>query len=623
MDNINQEEFNQKADAELKKLPLFGIPSIAPYIRKHGIMLLGIVIFMLVTVVCDIILPLFQRQVIDNMLVEGAQNDLLAFTFKYLLVIAVQTTATILWLRLACVSEVYISRDLKKQAFDHLQTLSFSYFNVTPVGYIHSRVLSDPVKIGQIFAWGLVDSTYSVIYVIGTTVVMFMINPQLALLTLVIMPILVAVSVFFEKRLTNGNKKVREMNSRITGSINEGITGVKTSKTLVIEDKMSREFEKLTRSMRKTSMGVAKMGSAFRSIVAFCCSVTVALVLWRGGILSSEGVIKVGTLSVFITYALGMIDPIQMLAGIIAEAFGIKVNIGRLIKLLETKPGVTDRDDVIEKYGDDFNHKKENWESIRGDIEFENVDFKYPDGEEYILENFSLTVPAKTTVAIVGETGAGKSTLVNLVCRFFEPVNGKILIDGTDYRERSQQWLHSNLGYVLQTPHLFSGTIRENLEYGLRREVKATDELLMEAVRSVSAEYIIKRLEKGLDSDVGEGGNMLSTGEKQLISFARAILADPAIFVLDEATSSVDTMTEKAISEATRTLLHGRTSFIIAHRLSTIRQADIILVVEDGKIVERGSHDELIAAGGAYRNLYLRQFEEERAARGREDAATF
>ena len=217
-------------------------------------------------------------------------------------------------------------------------------------------------------------------------------------------------------------------------------------------------------------------------------------------------------------------------------------------------------------------------------------------------------MPKGTNVAIVGETGAGKSTLVNLVCRFFEPTEGSVLIDGKDARERSVEWLHSNIGYVLQTPHLFSGTIRENLMYG---KEDATQEELDAAVKSVNADGIIARLEKGYDTVIGEGGNTLSTGEKQLISFARAILADPAIFILDEATSSVDTLTEKLVQEAIEKLMKGRTSFVIAHRLSTIRSADIILVVDDGKIVERGSHEQLLKQRGVYYNLYLQQFREE------------
>ena len=264
--------------------------------------------------------------------------------------------------------------------------------------------------------------------------------------------------------------------------------------------------------------------------------------------------------------------------------------------------------EVIAKYGDTFHPKKENWEPIKGDIEFDDVSFQYPDGEEEVLSHFSLKIPAGTTVAIVGETGAGKSTLVNLACRFFEPTAGRILIDGRDYRERSQLWLHSRLGYVLQNPHLFSGTVMDNIRYG---RLDATDEEVRAAAKAVSADTVVEHLEDGYNSDVGEGGDKLSTGEKQLISFARAVLADPAIFVLDEATSSIDTQTEQLIQSATLRLLKGRTSFLIAHRLSTIRQADLILVVKDGKIVEQGKHEELLQKGGYYHDLYSKQFQQE------------
>ena len=263
----------------------------------------------------------------------------------------------------------------------------------------------------------------------------------------------------------------------------------------------------------------------------------------------------------------------------------------------------------IWKCGDGIKKRKEeNWEKIKGDITFEDVSFRYPDGKEYVLEHFNLHIPAGTNVAIVGETGAGKSTLVNLVGRFFEPTKGRILIDGVDYRERSQLWLHSQMGYVLQNPHLFSGTVRENIRYG---RLDATEEEIRLAAERVSADEVVKKMEKEYDSDVGESGGRLSTGEKQLISFARAILADPSIFVLDEATSSIDTVTEQLIQNATETLLKGHTSFVIAHRLSTIKNADLILVVKDGKIIERGTHKELLAQEGYYQTLYYKQFEEE------------
>ena len=320
---------------------------------------------------------------------------------------------------------------------------------------------------------------------------------------------------------------------------------------------------------------------------------------------------KVGTLAVIMSYALGMIEPVQNLVRMLIDLINIQVNVERFRTLLHTVPNVRDSDAVIEKYGDFFEPRKENWEDIRGDITFEDVSFTYPDGDELVLDHFSLHIGAGTNVAIVGETGAGKSTLVNLACRFYEPTRGRVLIDGRDVRERSQLWLHSHIGYVLQSPHLFSGTVRENMQFG---KPDATDEEIMEALKTASALPVIEKMRHGLDSQVGEGGSRLSTGEKQLISFARAIIADPAILILDEATSSVDTVTEKIIQDAVSHVIKNRTSFVIAHRLSTIVDADLILAVHGGKIVESGTHRELMARHGYYHELYMRQYEDAETA---------
>ena len=371
-----------------------------------------------------------------------------------------------------------------------------------------------------------------------------------------------------------------------------------------IEDVMTRGFESETGNMQTTAVRTARHSAMLTSLITFLSSMALALVLWRGGALTMEGVIRVGTLSVFMSYAVGMLEPIQGIITSLSALISIQVNIERFTGLLEEESDVVDMPEVIEKYGDHFHAKKENWEPLLGDVEFEDVSFRYPDGNEMVLEHFNLKVPRGTNIAIVGETGAGKSTLVNLACRFYEPTEGRILIDGRDARERSQLWLHSNIGYVLQTPYLFSGTVRDNLRYG---RPDATDEQIREALRTASADFVVAKLEKGLDSDVGEGGSMLSTGEKQLLSIARAILADPRILVLDEATSSVDTVTERAIQDAIAAVIRGRTSFVIAHRLSTIVGADVILAVRDGKIVEQGTHRELMRRKGYYHQLYTSQ----------------
>ena len=595
-------------DEKKVSLRFFGIPLILPYLKPHKKILLGLVLTSLYMGLIDILLPLFQRYAIDQFIARDTLRGLGLFALAYAAVFASQLWANYRNSIDACQAEMYVGRDLKRECFNHLQTLSFSYFNHNSVGYIHARIMSDTERIASLVSWSLLDFIWSGIYVGGSIVAMLLINARLALWVLAAVPVMGLLSAFFQGRLLGLNRQVRETNSRITASFNEGITGAPTIKSLVVEEKMGGEFHALTGDMRRISIRTARTESLFRSTMVLTASVATALVLWKGGLLTREQLIQVGTLSAFMNYAQGMNHPIQSLIESVSRLITVQVNVERFHRLVTTRSDVQDSPEVVEKYGDSFHGKRENWEELRGDVEFEDVTFRYPDGEENVLENFNLKVPAGSNVAIVGETGAGKSTLVNLVCRFFEPTSGRILIDGRDARERSQLWLHSHIGYVLQTPHLFSGTVLENLRYG---KSDATMEEVERAVEAVHAGDIIARLPKGYDSEVGEGGNSLSTGEKQLLSFARAILADPAIFVLDEATSSVDTETERLIQDAIDKLMHGRTSFVIAHRLSTIRRADMILVVRDGRIVERGTHRELMAQRGEYWNLYTRQYREE------------
>lgn len=558
----------------------------------------------------DVLVPLFQSYAIDHFIIPDSLKGIHAFALVYVAVIVAQTISVYLSVHAATTIEMNIGKDLKWAQFRHLQTLSFSYYNTTPVGYIHARVMSDTLRIAGMIAWGLVDMFWALIYVAGVFGIMFFLNARLAFLLLLIVPCIAVLTVFFQNRILHWNRKVRKINSQITNAYNEGITGVKTSKSMVIEKENEQAFFKITEDMKYAGCRAEKLNAIFIPTILFFSSVASALVLSRGGYMVQKDLIQLGTLSVFISYAVVIFEPIQQLARLLADLISCQANIERVMDLLSQEPNVVDSREVQEKYGDNFQPKKENWEKIRGDIVFEDVSFRYPDGKEYVLEHFNLHVPAGTNVAIVGETGAGKSTLVNLAGRFFEPTSGRILIDGVDYRERSQLWLHSQIGYVLQNPHLFSGTVKENIRYG---RLDATDEEIIRAARSVSADVAVNKLEKGYDSDVGESGGKLSTGEKQLISFARAILADPAIFVLDEATSSIDTGTEQLIQKATAKLLKGHTSFVIAHRLSTIRNADLILVVKDGKIIEQGTHKELLAEKGYYHDLYYMQFEEEAA----------
>lgn len=589
------------------KLPLFGIPRVLPYLKGHKKIFVWMIITTALASVIDSVYPLFNQYALNHFIARHTLDTIVIFTLGYIVMIIAQCLLNFVSCFFCGKIEMNINKDLRNASFNHLQELSFAYFNQNNVGYIHARVMSDTGRIGEMVSWILMDTLYQVTYLIFVFVNMFLIEPRLAFLLALVVPAGVLISMFFQKHLVVLNRKVREMNSTITGDFNEGITGAKSIKTMVIEDRINEDFDKDTSKMEEISITTRRYRALFISLVSLMSSVALALVLWKGGSLTLQKVILIGTLSVFMSYAINMLEPVQNIIGNISVLISTQVNIERLTNLLNEKSDVADSEEVIEKYGDTFHPKKENWEPLHGDVEFKDVSFRYPDGEEMVLENFNLVVPQGTNVAIVGETGAGKSTLVNLVCRFFEPTKGQVLIDGRDARERSQLWLHSNIGYVLQTPHLFSGTVRDNLRYG---NPDADDETIWNALKLVNAEGVIAKMDKGLDSEVGEGGDLLSTGEKQLLSFARAILADPRILVLDEATASIDTLTEKAIQDAIFTVIKGRTSFVIAHRLSTIVDSDVILVVKDGKIIERGRHTELMAARGYYYQLYTRQYEE-------------
>lgn len=582
------------------------LPFFKPY-KKYFVITIGL---NLLLAGIDVLVPLFQSYAIDHFIVPDTLDGIPVFAGVYIGLIVLQTVFVYVSVHAATTIEMCVGKDLKWAQFEHLQTLSFSYYNTTPVGYIHARVMSDTLKIAGMTAWGLVDMFWAFVYVVSVFGIMLLLNWKLALIIMMIVPCIALLTVYFQNKILHWNRKVRKINSQITNAYNEGITGVRTSKSMVVEEDNQNNFFKITKKMHQAAIHSARLNAIYIPTILLFSSIACAIVLERGGHMVQEELLQLGTLSVFISYAVVIFEPIQQLARLLADLISCQANIERVTDLLEQEPNVCDSPEVEEKYGDMFHPKRENWEEIQGDITFEDVSFRYPDGKEYVLEHFNLHVPAGTNVAIVGETGAGKSTLVNLLGRFFEPTRGRILIDGKDYRLRSQLWLHSQIGYVLQNPHLFSGTLYDNIRYG---RLDATDEEVREAAKQVSADVVAEKLEQGYESDVGESGGRLSTGEKQLISFARAILANPRIFVLDEATSSIDTQTEQLIQQATDHLLKGHTSFVIAHRLSTIRRADVILVVKDGKIIEQGTHKELLQAKGYYYELYSRQFEEEAA----------
>ncbi|MDR1048651.1 MAG: ABC transporter ATP-binding protein/permease [Synergistaceae bacterium] len=583
-----------------------------PFFRPYRRAVTKTLLLMSATSLVDVLIPLYQKYFIDSFLSTGRTDGVAGAALFAAAVMLVNFACVVVFTRIAVRVELGFAGDLRKACFDHLQTLSLSYYNTTPVGYILARVLSDTDRLGLLVAWGLVDVMWGLSYVVFAVAAALFLDFKLGLWLALLVPLMIPLTMWFQKRILRCNRKVRRVNSLITGSFNEGILGARTSKTLVLEDVNTAEFSALSGEMYRSSVRAAAWSAAYTPLMTCLGAFAVAMILVQGASFAAGGGAAFGVLSAMVSYAVNIFEPIQHLSRFLSDVTAAQANVERVSALLSSEPEIKDSPEVAERYGDSFNPKRENWEPIEGDIAFDDVSFRYPDGgenEKFVLSHFDLHIPAGTCVAIVGETGAGKSTLVNLVCRFYEPTSGRILIDGRDYRERSQLWLRSNIGYVLQSPHLFSGTVRENILYG---RLGASDADILEAVRIASADSVLERLPDGLDSEVGEGGDRLSAGEKQLISFARAVLADPRIFVLDEATSSVDTETERLIQNAVSKILRGRTSFLIAHRLSTIKNADLILVVEDGKIVEQGTHSELLRRKGHYLRLCTAQLTENR-----------
>ena len=585
-----QKEMKLKVDKTVWK-EMFRYLSI---FKKDFLILCG---FMVGLAGMDIVFPLLTRYAIDNFVANGDYNGLTMVGVLYGLLALGLGLIVFLFIRHAGKIEMAIVYKLRKDAFEKLQRLSFSYYDKNAVGWMIARTTSDATKISETVAWGVVDLVWGATMMLGISVVMLIINWKLALVTLITVPVLAVVSVFFEKKMLVSYRNVRKINSKITGLFNDGIVGAKTTKTLVREELNIEEFQDVTKDMKKTSIRAATLSAGYLPMTLFISAVGTVLTLLLGSNFLMDRALTYGTLVLFITYARQFFDPILEIARIYTEMIGAQAAAERVMGLLHEKEEIVDTE--VEE--------KEDYGKIHGDVTFENVSFFYKEGE-YILKNFNLQVKAGETIALVGETGSGKSTIVNLACRFYEPSEGKILIDGEDYKKRPQSWLHQNIGYVLQAPHLFSGTIKENIRYGM---LTATDEDIIEAAKVVHAHDFIMKLEKEYDTEVGEGGGMLSTGEKQLISFARAIIGKPRLFFLDEATSSIDTESEAKIQKAIEEVLENRTSFIVAHRLSTIKNADRILVIDQGEILEEGNHEELLKKRGHYYELYTNQFVEE------------
>lgn len=578
--------------------------SLAKILAEHKSLMIKISVIMILLACSDTLMPLMNRYAIDHYLVEGNSLDSVpVFIGIYIILVIFQSFAVYLFFRFASQAECDFGANLRNKCFVKLQHLTYSYFDRTANGWLMARVTSDISRLADILAWSCVDLVWGFFVMIGISIVMLIVNWKMALAILIVVPFLWYVSVYFQRKILKAHRITRKINSTITASFAEGINGAKTTKVLAIEEDNQKEFVEKTNDMRFYSIRAARINAMFQPIVYLFSALVLGMLLTVGGNQVLLHVVEFGTLTMFINYANLFFDPLKQIARILAEFQMAQASAERILALLDEEIEITDSKEVIQTYGTLLEEKHENFEPIQGNVRFEHVDFYYKP-EEIILKDFNLEVKQGQMIAFVGETGSGKSTIVNLLCRFYEPKAGHIYIDDKEYRERSVAWLHSQIGYVLQTPDLFSGTIKENIRYG---RSDASDEEVIEVAKLIHAHGFIMRMEHGYDSEVGEGGARLSTGEKQLISFARAILANPAIVFLDEATSSIDTESEKAIQYAVKKLLENRTSFVVAHRLSTIVDADQIVCLQHGQIIEQGTHTELMNKKGYYYELYTSQ----------------
>lgn len=539
------------------------------------------------------------KRIIDEGVVAGNVDALWHLLTIYGSLILLQAVAVFVFIYVTGLLGERVRYDLRRTMFNHLQQLSLSYYNRTPVGWIMSRVTSDTDRLAELVTWGLLDVTWGIMNIATAVYFMSLINWRLAFMVFWIIPIIVIVAVQFKKRIIGEYRTVRKINSKITGGYNETITGVRVVKALNREERNLEEFSHLTGEMYGAGYRAAWLSGLFLPVVQMISSLGIIIVVWYSGSVSLStsvvGDISIGGIQAFISYVVFMLWPIQEMARVYAEMQQAIASGERIFSLIDAQPEIVDRPEAQEI------------DTLQGDIVFDHVDFYYDD-DSPVLADFTLQVKQGETIALVGPTGGGKSTIVNLLCRFFEPKRGTVSINGHDYTQLTQQTIQSRIGIVLQTPHLFSGTIRENIRYG---RLDASDADVEEAARMVGAHEFIMALDKGYEEEVGEGGVLLSVGQKQLLSLARAILAKPDIFIMDEATSSIDTLTEGLIQRGMDKLMQGRTSFIIAHRLSTIRNADRILVIENGRITEMGNHHELLRQQGHYYRLYTQQFRQE------------
>lgn len=579
-------------EAVIKDLDVGQLKRLIQYLKPYRKQLWLTIALMFAATIIDSVSPYIVQLSIDQFIPNRQIGLLIAVALVYALAVVFSYIFTRLKIKLANRTGQYVLFDLRRDLFDHVQSLSLNFFDNTSAGRVMVRIVNDVNTLNHLFTNGFVNVISEVSVLIVIAIAMFIIHPKLALVTLASAPLFMTLLILTRNEIRRRWREMRRKVSNLNAYLNENLMGMKVIQAFVRQKENDRIFHEVIGDVFKSWMDAIRLNAAFGPAVSLVSIIGTAIVYWYGAKLLAIDGVTPGVIISFSLYLDRFWQPVWMLSNFYNQLLVASASSERIFELLDQKPQIVSL-------------SKQRLGQIEGRVEFKNVSFHY-DPEKPVLKNISFTAHPGETIALVGETGSGKTTIINLLARFYDPVKGQVLIDGQDIKHVQLDSLREKVGIMLQDPFIFSGTVMDNIRYG---KLDATEAEVIEVAKAVHAHDFIVEMENGYYTEVNEGGTRLSIGQRQLICFARVLLSDPQILILDEATSSVDTHTEILLQKAIDKLLEGRTSFVIAHRLSTIRNADRIMVIDRGEIAEVGTHEELLAKQGLYHQLYTVQYE--------------